>query len=182
MENISNSINNFFKDDTAKSYFKDTLNYFRTKLTELGIPPTNQLILFEGEVQNRFPPFPLAVIWVFNTQDNITRLNSGLISETYEFYTIEIVHLETETTFAMREQFKRLLLKSPSFTSHDGLNCKINLLGTEPNLVGERRIKSVMFFIKADYKIDGRKKIDEYPVETIDSTGYLSNIEYKSED
>lgn len=166
---ISNSVVNFFNNENANSYFKDTLSYYKDVLIDLGIKENSILVLFEGEVQNQFPEYPLAFIWVFNTKDNLQRYNSGLVSDTYEFYVLEIFDKDIEITFSMREQFKRILLKNPTFTSHDGLNCKVNLLGTEPNLIGEQRIKSNMFFIKIDYKLDGRKNIKEYPINNIEA-------------
>lgn len=167
---IENSILNFFKNENAKSYFKDTLQYFKERLTELGINSESIIVLFEGEVQDEFPECPIAFIWVFNTKDNPKRYNSGLVSDTFEFYVIEVFDRDTEVTFSMRERLKRIFLKHPSLTSYDGLNCKVNILGTEPNIVGEQRIKSNMFFIKIDYKIDGRKDIKEYPIEDFQTT------------
>lgn len=167
MGSIPNTIDNFFTNAEAKSYFKDGLAYMRDRLTELGLTTESVLVLFEGEVQVEFPEYPLAFIWVFNTKETPKRFNSGLVSDTSEFFVIELVDEDIETTFSMREQFKRLCLSSPSFTSHDGLNCQAHIVGTEPNIIGEQRHKGVMFYIKIDYKIDGRKQIREYPLTSI---------------
>ena len=179
MENIiSNCISNFFRNEDAKSYFKDALRYFRDRLMELGIAEQSVMVLFEGEVQDEFPAYPMAFIWIFNTKDNLTRYNSGRVSDTMEFYVIEVFDKDTEVTFSMREQLKRIFLKASSFTSHDGLNCRVNLLGTGPNFIGERRIKSNMFFMKVDYKVDGRKTITEYPINSIQTSANF-NLEGK---
>ena len=65
MGSIPNTIDNFFTNAEAKSYFKDGLAYMRDKLIELELTTENILVLFEGEVQVEFPTFPTAFIWVW---------------------------------------------------------------------------------------------------------------------